>query len=245
MLSDVERQPLEAACKALGGEPQALGVVTDVRHRDEVEQLADVTFTRFGRVDLVFSNAGVSAVGPVTALTHADWTWLIDVNLWGPIHGVEAFLPKMLEQGGSRGHLIFTSSYAGMVPSGGLAPYSAAKAGVIAMAEVLHHELQPLGVGVSVVCPMVVETNISTSKRNRPAEFGGPEAQPKVDPAVITEIVDPNIRNGVRYPPETVAAATVAAIGTERLYIFPQGEMREAVARRFASIDQGFEPLAH
>src|SRR2546421_511942 len=121
----------------------------------------------------------VAVGGPIVGMTQADWAWLMQVNLWGPIHGVEAFLPRMVEAGRG-GHLLFTASFAGLVPNVGLGPYCVTKYGVVAMAEVLHRELREVGIGVSVLCPMRVETNIGDSERNRPDELGGPAASPTV-----------------------------------------------------------------
>ena len=127
----------------------------DVRSLDQVRHLAAESFERLKAVHIVFNNAGVAAAGPVLEMRHEDWKWIIDVDLWGPIHGVEAFLPRMVEQG-QGGHLLFTSSFAGLVPNVGLGPYCVAKYGVVALAEVLYRELRPLGIGVSVLCPMRV-----------------------------------------------------------------------------------------
>src|SRR5262245_16767403 len=107
VLADVEQGPLDAAASELG----ALGVRTDVRSKESVDARAGQAYARFGRADVVFNNAGVAIGGPTAEMTHADWEWLMDVNMWGPIHGVEAFLPRMIEAGDG-GHLMFTASFA-------------------------------------------------------------------------------------------------------------------------------------
>ena len=132
---------------------------------------ADVVQT-FGRVDIVFNNAGVAVGGPIAEMSHDDWRWIIDVDLWGPIHGVEVFLPHLRGQG-EGGHILFTSSFAGLVPNVGLGPYCVAKYGVVALAEVLQRELREENIGVSVLCPMRVSTNIGASERNRDQRYGG------------------------------------------------------------------------
>ena len=241
VVADVEGPALEEACAAMGGDAQAVGVVTDVRDRRAVDALADAAFDRFGRVDAVFNNAGVSVWGPVTSMTHSDWTWMIDVNLWGPIHGVEAFLPRMIGQEGG-GHVLFTSSYAGLVPTVGLAAYTAAKAGVVGMAEVLHRELQPKGIGVSVLCPMIVSTNISTSARNRPEDLGGPLAERETAASPPDDdMFDADLMAAPVLAPDAVAKAVVAAIGTDQLYILPHDEMRKKISQRFEQLDRTFE----
>jgi NAD(P)-dependent dehydrogenase (short-subunit alcohol dehydrogenase family) len=169
VLADVEPAALSAAVDDLTRSGiEAHGVVCDVRDLSSVEELARRSFSLLDTVDIVFNNAGVAIGGPVVEMSHDDWRWVIDVNLWGPVHGVEAFLPRMIEQG-SGGHVLFTSSFAGLVPNIGLGPYCVTKYGVVALAEVLARELREHDIGVSVVCPMRAATNIGASERNRPA----------------------------------------------------------------------------
>jgi NAD(P)-dependent dehydrogenase (short-subunit alcohol dehydrogenase family) len=235
VLADIEEPRLAAARVELGAGEDVLGVVTDVASKASVDALAGATYERFGRADVVFNNAGVAIGGPVVDVTHADWTWLMQVNLWGPIHGVEAFLPRIVDQG-QGGHLLFTASFAGLVPNLGLGPYCVTKYGVVALAEVLHRELRASGIGVSVLCPMRVVTDITRSQRNRPAELGGPGPAP--DPRPLS---GEDTMAGRVLPVETVAQQVVDAIGTGRLYIVPHEESRGMIRRRFARIDGAFE----
>jgi NAD(P)-dependent dehydrogenase (short-subunit alcohol dehydrogenase family) len=230
VLADIEAPRLDAACAELG----AMGVVTDVGSKQSVDALADTAYEHFGRADLVFNNAGVAIAGPTSRVTHADWAWVMQVNLWGPIHGVEAFLPRLVEQG--HGHLVFTASFAGLAPNVGLGPYCVTKYGVVALAEVLHRELRRQGIHVSVLCPMRVETDIGSSERNRPPEFGGHTPEPPRPRAPEEDNAAGRI-----LPVEDVAAQVVAAIGTERLYIVPHDESRDMIRRRFERIDRAFE----
>ncbi|HVP31279.1 MAG TPA: SDR family NAD(P)-dependent oxidoreductase [Myxococcota bacterium] len=232
VLADVEAAPLERAAAELG----ALGVRCDVGDRAQVEALAERAFERFGAVHVVFHNAGVAVAGPTIEMKHADWEWLLRVNLWGPIHGVEAFLPRMVAQG-QGGHVLFTASFAGLVPNVGLGVYCVTKYGVVALAEVLQKELRPHGIGVSVLCPMRVATNIARSERNRPRELGGPEASPPVQDQSED---NPDLAGRV-LPVETVAEQVVDAIRRDRLYILPHEEIRGFVRRRFERIDRTFE----
>lgn len=231
VLADIEPGPLARAAADLG----ALAVVTDVRSKAAVDALADQTYERFGRADIVFNNAGVAVSGPTADMSHADWEWLMSVNMWGPIHGVEAFLPRMVEAG-QGGHLLFTASFAGLVPNVGLGPYCVTKYGVVALAEVLHKELRPNGIGVSVLCPMRVATNIATSERNRPEEFGGPDTNHQVP----DQGEDNQDLAGRVLPVEDVAAEVVASVYTNRLYIVPHQESRGMIRRRFERIDAAF-----
>jgi NAD(P)-dependent dehydrogenase (short-subunit alcohol dehydrogenase family) len=207
----------------------------DVSSIDAVQALADQAFALLGSVHVVFNNAGVAVAGPMAEMTHDDWRWVIDVDLWGPIHGVEAFVPRLVQQNDG-GHMLFTASFAGLVPNIGLGPYCVAKYGVVALAEVLARELRPHGIGVSVLCPMRVGTNIGTSERNRAADYGGPDASPTVP--------DQDEGNadlaGRVLPVEDVAALTVDAVLANRLYVLPHEESRASIRRRFERIDRTF-----
>jgi NAD(P)-dependent dehydrogenase (short-subunit alcohol dehydrogenase family) len=236
VLADIEESRLRSASAGFDSKTEVLEVVTDVSDKDAVDRLADTTFDTFGRADVLFLNAGVAVGGPTVEMSHADWSWIVNVNLWGPIHGVEAFLRRMIDQGGG-GHLLFTASFAGLAPNVGLGPYVVSKYGVVGLAEVLYRELRPEGIGVSVLCPMRVSTDIDSSERNRPEGLGGPGNSPKV-PAQD----DPNSGMAGRVlPVETVAGQVVDAIGTDRLYIVPHEESRQMIRRRFERIDRAFD----
>ena len=235
VLGDVEGPALEAALSRLRAEGlDAHGVVCDVRHLDEVSRLADEAFRLLGRVHVVFNNAGIAVSGPIAQMTHDDWRWVIDVDLWGPIHGVESFLPRILQQG-EGGHMLFTSSFAGLVANIGLAPYSVAKYGVVALAEALAREVKEHGIGVSVLCPMLVATNIGDSERNRSADYGLAARQAVSGPTTAAEGV---------LDVDAVAGLTVEAILANRLYILPHQASRGSIRRRFERIDRTFDDQA-
>ena len=237
VLADIEEGALDAAVAGLVGDGhRAVPVVCDVSDLGSVQALADRAFEEMGAVHVVFNNAGVAVGGPTAEMTHDDWKWVIDVDLWGPIHGVEAFLPRMIDQN-QGGHLLFTASFAGLVPNEGLGPYCVAKYGVVAMAEVLRRELRPHGIGSTVLCPMRVGTNIGSSERNRPPTLGGPQASPGVE--------DQGEENedlaGQVLDVETVASMTVDAMQANRLYVLPHEESRGFIRRRFERIDATFD----
>src|SRR5262245_29309929 len=234
VLADIEAKALDAAAAKLRASgADAVGVPTDVTDRAQVEALADAAWKHYGRADIVFNNEGIAVAGPVTGMTHADWRWVIDVDLWGVIHGVEAFVPRLVEQK-QGGHVLATASFAGLVPNIGLGAYCVANYGVVALVEVLQRELRAHGIGTSVLCPMRVHTNIDGSGRNRQPEYGGPEAQhyPKVEEGQMAGRVI-----GV----EEVAAVVVDGIKRNRLYLLPHAESREMIRRRFERIDRAFE----
>lgn len=201
-----------------------------------MQTLADDVVETLGGVHIVFNNAGVAVGGPISEMSHDDWRWIIDVDLWGPIHGVEAFLPHM-RAAKAGGHVLFTASFAGLVPNVGLGPYCVAKYGVVALAEVLHRELRGDGIGVSVLCPMRVGTNIGASERNRTESYGGASSSPLV---LDQDEANPDLAGRV-LDVDDVAAMVVRAIDEKQLYIVPHEESRASIRRRFERIDRAFE----
>ena len=179
VLADVDKPALEQAVARLQAEGvDAHGVMCDVRHLEEMVHLADEAFRLLGRVDIVFSNAGIVVAGPIAQMTHDDWRWVIDIDLWGSIHAAEAFVPRLLEQG-TGGHIAFTASFAGLVPNAGLGAYGVAKYGVVGLAETLARELRDNGIGVSVLCPMVVETKLSPTPNAFAGRITGSRRRPR------------------------------------------------------------------
>ncbi|MGO9552015.1 SDR family NAD(P)-dependent oxidoreductase [Mycobacterium sp.] len=239
VLADVDKPGLEQAVSHLHAEGyDAHGVLCDVRHLDEVVHLANEAFRLLGQVDIVFSNAGIVVAGPIAQMTHDDWRWVIDIDLWGSIHAVEAFLPRLLEQGAG-GHIAFTASFAGLVPNAGLGTYTVAKYGVVGLAETLAREVKDNGIGVSVLCPMVVETKLaSNSERIRGADYGLASTPVVTDTSGSVPGQDDTLRV------DDVARLTADAIVANRLYILPHAAARESVRRRFERIDRTFDDQA-
>ena len=148
-----------------------LGVRTDVASLSDVEALAEATIDRFGGVHVLCNNAGVAVPGPLGSVSMEDWRWTLSTNLWGPIHGVQVFLPIMEKQG--EGHISATASESGLYAVGSLAAYNVSKYGVVGLMASLERDLRARGSSVraSVLCPGAVATDITTSIRNR-----GPES---------------------------------------------------------------------
>ena len=239
VLADVDNPALEQAVARLhAGGFDAHPVTCDVRELDDMVALADEAFRLLGHVDIVFSNAGIVVAGPIAQMTHDDWRWVIDIDLWGSIHAVEAFLPRLLEQGAG-GHIAFTASFAGLVPNVGLGAYSVAKYGVVSLAETLAREVKEQGIGVSVLCPMVVETKlVSNSERIRGADNG------LTSTAVVTEGPGPAPSQEDTLSVDEVARLTADAIAANRLYVLPHAAARASVRRRFERIDHTFDDQA-
>lgn len=238
VLVDMQASALGPAAEAVDamGPGRIETRVCDVSDHAAMQALADDVVKTVGGVHILFNNAGVAVSGPISEMSHDDWRWIIDVDLWGPIHGVEAFLPRM-RAAKAGGHILFTSSFAGLVPNLGLGPYCVAKYGVVALAEVLQRELRDDGIGVSVLCPMRVGTNIGASDRYRTARHGGGEAARKLPDQ---DVSNPDLSGRV-LDVNDVAAMVVRAIDEKQLYILPHGESRASIRRRFERIDRAFE----
>ena len=237
VLADIEQGPLDEAAHELNERgADVIGVKTDVGELADVERLANRTFDHFGAAHVIFNNAGVAVFGAIQDMTHADWEWVMRVDLWGVIHGVETFLPRLIEQQ-QGGHFVNTASFAGLVPNQGLGVYCVAKYGVVAISECLVRDVKVHDIGASVLCPMVVQTNINRSARNRPNALGGPERAFDV-PVEMRE----KFRGRV-LPVEGVAQQVVDAIKNNELYIVTHEESREFIKRRFERIDKAFESL--
>src|SRR5271163_1571256 len=239
VLADVDKPALEQAVTHLQGQGfEAHPVMCDVRSLEEMTHLADEAFRLLGRVDVVFSNAGIVVAGPIAQMTHDDWRWVIDIDLWGSIHAVEAFLPRLLEQG-TGGHIAFTASFAGLVPNAGLGAYGVAKYGVVSLAETLAREVKDNGIGVSVLCPMVVDTKlIANSERIRGADYGL-AATPDV-----TGDLGPLPAQDETLAVDDLARLTADAILANRLYVLPHGAARSSIQKRFERIDRTFDEQA-
>lgn len=171
VLADIEAAALERAVDEITATgADAIGVVTDVRHEDQIQELAAATIDAFGAVHVVHNNAGVVTAAPLEELTTADWEWVLGVDLWSVIFGVKAFLPLIKEAG--QGHIVNTASTAGLQAAAGIGPYNVAKFGVVALTETLALELRHTDdINASVLCPGAINTRIVESDRNRPDEL--------------------------------------------------------------------------
>jgi NAD(P)-dependent dehydrogenase (short-subunit alcohol dehydrogenase family) len=236
VIADIEEAPLQATSDELG----VYGVCTDVTDAASVAALADATLGRFGAVHVVCNNAGVGGGGLIKDLTLKDWQWVINVSLWGVIHGVHTFLPYLL-QNPEGGHIVNTASMAGLIAGPGIGPYNAAKYGVVAISETLAAELAAEGssVGVSVLCPGLVRTNIYTSQRNRPAALRNDKPKTSARGA-NQEIANALLERGI--DPAIVAGKVFDAIRNRTFWIITHPEFLPAVADRDARIQAAAAP---
>lgn len=227
-IADVEEGPLAATAAELG----VLGVRTDVRDPDAVQALADRLVDELGGVHVVCNNAGVGGGGLLKDTTMNDWRWVLEVNLWGVVHGLRSFLPHLLanEEGG---HVVNTASIAGLMASPGIGPYAASKYAVVGISEALREELADERVGVSVLCPGYVRTNIFRSQRNRPAELRDEQRKPQARQAndeIIRQMEQLSIE------PDAVAAQVLDAIRGDRFWVITHPDMLDGYLRRHEEI---------
>ena len=238
VLADIEQGALEAAAASFDGSVEVVTSVTDVSSGADVEALRDRALDAYGAVHVVCNNAGVGGGGPLQDVSIADWEWVLGVNLWGVIHGVRTFLPLLLEQG--EGHIVNTASVAGLYAAPYMGPYNVSKYGVVSLSETLAVELSMTAspVGVSVLCPSWVKTNIATSRRNRPSD-GGPAPSPEEEEG-IAQIIEHFLTTGMEV--DEVATAVVDAVRTHTFWILTHDETPEQVRRRTKAILDGDAP---
>lgn len=245
VIGDIEAEPLamaEAAIAAKG--VKVLAQRTDVARADEVEALAESAYRRFGNVHVLCNNAGVGgSAGNMWELSPEDWRWVIDVDLWSVIHGVRSFVPRMIASG-EQGHVVNTASVAGLVSGAVGGPYTVAKFGVVALSEQLYFELGRAGheIGVSVLCPGFVNTNIYDSGRNRQAEYGEPEVAPTPEGEQRRAILQ--AMRTTMLQPEEIGELVFEAVRSRNLYIIPTGSeaLDDAVRSRMENVIERRNP---
>jgi NAD(P)-dependent dehydrogenase (short-subunit alcohol dehydrogenase family) len=234
VLADVEERALRAAEQRLeSAGAEVLARVADVTSPESLRVLRDHALERFGAVHLVCANAGVAPTGPVVGTT-ADWRWVVEVNLLGMVHTLDAFVPGLVAQ--KEGHVVCTASVGGLRSAPLLGAYCATKHAVVALSESLFGELAGSGVGVSLLCPGAVATGIFESERNRPAEFGGQGTSPDR----VRRGFQDAIRAGMT--PAAVAECVIAAIQAERFYVLTHPELGGMARTRADDIAAGRNP---
>ena len=242
VLADVEAPKLDEAVAAINATgASAIGVVTDVTDGAAVDRLRDAAIDAFGRVHVLCNNAGVAGSAPLGGswVTENEWRWVLEVNLWGVVHGHRAFLPHLVEHGD--GHIVNTASMAGHFP--GHSAYTASKWAVVGITEGLYHDprLRAAGVGVSCLCPGWVDTAIAESDRNRP-EWAAPprDVEPtEMEEAMRAFVVD-QLRSGMQ--PAAVADLVHDAILSGTFWIFTDRQMVAALEPRHRAVLDGTNP---
>ncbi len=236
VVADIEEAAAEAVAKEVrAAGSKAIAVSTDVADRASVGSLAERACDELGGVHVLCNNAGVVKFANAADLSADDWAWVMSVNLDGVLNGVIQFLPRFIAQG-SPAHIVNTSSTMGMYVAPQLASYTASKYAVMGLSEHLRADLAPLGIGVSVLCPSSVRTQIVHAGRNRPDALGGREEPSQ---AVVQGSVNP-ANNGI--DPLEVAAMVVAGIKANQPYIVTHRDTKPLVQRRLEALRAGFAP---
>ncbi|MCZ6617163.1 MAG: SDR family NAD(P)-dependent oxidoreductase [Gammaproteobacteria bacterium] len=242
VVADIEQNALDAvAAEFAAGNADVLTLKVDVTDRDAMEQAADVCEETHGKIHVVCNNAGVAVGGAIDEMSYEDWDWVMGVNLNGVINGVQTFTHRIAAHG-EGGHFVNTASMAGHVAIAGLSVYNTSKFAVVGMSEAMRLDLAAKGIGVSVLCPGVVNTNIFDSGRNRPEELTGerdtasmlmsnPGDSAEEHTARIAELVasalDPNV----------VGDMVLHAIQNDEFYIFTHPHVRQAMDERSAQMN--------
>jgi len=240
VLADLDPDAMERTAAPLrAGGAEVLCVRTDVGDRASVEALAQATVDRFGAVHVVCNNAGIALFGRMMDATHADWEYTMRVNFWGVVHGVEAFVPRLVRQN-QGGHVVNTASMAGLTGMEWLGVYCASKFAVVGLTESLQRELRHHGIGVSVLCPMIVETDINrNSVRMRPDALRNP-GDPTDLESIPTDVS--GAMKGGTIPVAEVVRRVVRAIERNDLYVLTHPEQRTFLERRHRRLEGMFDP---
>ena len=237
VLADIEEEALNAELTRLRqAERNVLGVVVNTMRREALEELRDRTIAEFGNVHILVNNAGVAggqdvglnadgSIRPAWDVPDSTWEWIMGVNFWGVLYGIQVFVPHMLAHG-EDGHIVNTASLAGLMPGGGA--YSVSKHAVLSLTEGLYQQFQMLGakLSASVLCPGFVNTNIGSAERNKPAEFGGASQRTAEQDAAIDAML------GGGMDPSQVADLVFDSIVEQRCYILPHPAWDDVVRGR-------------
>ena len=232
VLADIEEAALQQAVAHFEAQGRpVLGVITDTMRRDSVNNLLQQAERRFAKVHLLFNNAGVvngGAPKPIWEVPEVDWQWVLGVNLYGVLHGLQTFVPHMLEHG-EESHIVNTASIAAFIPGNG--PYGVSKYGVVTVSEALAQGLAAANanIGASVLCPGWVATQIGDAERNRPNALHNPD-NPQRKGLGIEELMSGSM------PPEELASQVFAAIRGGRFYVLPHSGWDDMVRGHAAAI---------
>jgi NAD(P)-dependent dehydrogenase (short-subunit alcohol dehydrogenase family) len=238
VLADVDAQALAGVVDALRATgAQAIGVPTDVSDGSSVEALAERTLAVFGKVHLLFNNAGVGASGFIWEMSANDWAWVMGVNVMGVAHGVRVFTPIMLRQD-EPAHIVNTASVAGFLAPPMMGVYNASKHAVVGLTETLYHDLRQVAapIGCSLLCPAFVPTGIADAERARPARWRNEAAQ-SASQILATRELRKAVRAG-RMSAAEVAEAAFDAVREQRFYVFPHPAILSSIRTRHDDIQQ-------
>ena len=244
VLADVQQDALDAVAEELqAGGARVLARKVDVAKAAEVEAMAAAAEARFGATHLLFNNAGVGSGGLIWENSLSDWEWVLGVNLWGVIHGIRSFVPRMLasakQDGGYAGHVVNTASMAGLLNAPNMGIYNVSKHAVVSLSETLYQDLGLIEapIGASVLCPYFVPTGISASERNAPSDVS---SAPSSASKRAQQIMSQKAVSSGKVTATDVAESVFEAIRANRFYVFShphalgnvEARMKDIVAMR-------------
>ena len=238
VIADVDEQGLQSVAEAiLASGAECLAVPTDVADGDAVKALADISFAHFNQVDVLFNNAGVLISGPVWEHSEEDWRWLLNINLMGAISGIRHFVPRMIAQQ-SEGHVVNTSSMAGLLASPLMAPYTVSKQAIVALTETLHYDLQiaESKISTSVLCPGPIATQIANSGKGRAVESDLNPANQQFK-SFLKQGIDAGMSA------EQAADIVFSAIAKQQFWIYTDAGFTDYYSRRAASVCDQTNPI--
>ena len=238
VLADVDPKGMEETVRQIGAASETLTIPCNVAKPEQLENLANETYKRFGAAHVLFNNAGVAACGPTWTTTLEEWQWVLDVNLMGVVHGIRNFVPRMLVQGDAC-HVVNTASAAGLTSVPGNSVYCVSKHGVVTLSECLKHELRraKAAIGVSVLCPAFVNTAIFDSARNRPAELANDNPLGAPYAAMGRKAIQAG-----KLSAADVARITLEAVRAGRFYVIPHTKVKWLVETRLRDILEDRDP---
>ncbi|MGZ9059935.1 MAG: SDR family oxidoreductase, partial [Burkholderiaceae bacterium] len=244
-LADVQRDALDVVVNELKrAGAVVISDVVDVAQSAQVQRFAEHAFSAFGNVHLLMNNAGVGGGGYLWENTARDWQWVMGVNLMGIVHGVQHFVPRMLEsnQRGEPGHVVNTASIAGWLAAPLMGVYNVSKHAVVALSETLYHDLKlaQSTIGVSVLCPAFVPTGIAQSHRFRPAELLNPDTL-TASQRIAQSASEKAVASG-KITAEEIAQLTFDAVRENRFYVFTHPQILPSLRSRFDAVLGGAAP---
>jgi NAD(P)-dependent dehydrogenase (short-subunit alcohol dehydrogenase family) len=239
VIADIRKEAVDQALAELRTENiTAYGIVLDITDRAAYAAAADEVERVFGHPPTILSNtAGVNSFGPIENTTFDDFDWIIGVNLGGVINGCVTFIPRMIAAG-KPGHVVTVSSVGGLMGSNMAAPYSAAKAAVINLMEGYRMGLAQYGIGVSVVCPANIKSNIAEASKLRPAQFGKSGYVENAQSIASLQSI-----HAFGMEPEQLAEAIKQGVEDNQLYVIPYPEVRDELDKHFREIVDSVSPM--
>lgn len=238
VLADIDGDAMSDVVESLAATgADVIGLPTDVSDATQVEALARRALDAYGKVHLLFNNAGVGASGLLWEMSANDWSWVLGVNVMGVAHGVRVFTPIMLQQN-EPAHIVNTASVAGLISPPAMGIYNASKHAVVSLTETLYHDLRRVGapVGCSVLCPAFVPTGIAEAERSRPAHWRN-ESPPTASQLLAGRELRRAVRSG-KLSASDIASAAYDAVSADRFYVITHPAIMASVRARHEEIEQ-------